>query len=135
MEVTSLGCNAVPNETTRQTPGPISRLLTELFAEVIRLALPEVDFTHRSLVDQARLHVRRLYGMRLIAKRWQEIIDGTPTFWTFVVRTLPPHVHEATIRRSGTSPLVIVSKYELLPNGNARPASSVDDFLERLAHT
>ncbi|KAG8917358.1 hypothetical protein FRC01_002504 [Tulasnella sp. 417] len=72
--------------------------------------------------------------MRFIAKRWQEIIDGTPTFWKFVVPALPPHVHEATIRRSGTSSLAIV--YPKNPRRRITDTvPSIDDFLNRLAHT
>ncbi|KAG8901746.1 hypothetical protein FRC01_009751 [Tulasnella sp. 417] len=72
--------------------------------------------------------------MRFIAKRWQEIIDGTPTFWKFVAPALPPHVHEATIRRSGTSSLVIV--YPTNPHRRITDTGpSIYDFLNRLAHT
>ncbi|KIO26488.1 hypothetical protein M407DRAFT_24209 [Tulasnella calospora MUT 4182] len=52
--------------------------------------------------------MRTLYAIRLIAKRWQEIVDGTPAFWKFVMPTLPPHVNEAAISRSASGPLAIM---------------------------
>ncbi|KAG8910224.1 hypothetical protein FRC01_006454, partial [Tulasnella sp. 417] len=74
--------------------------------------------------------MRKLYGMRLVAKRWQEIIDGTPTFWTFVLSILPPDVNEATVLRSGNGLLAIV--YVLTPRTGGY--LSAKDFFASWAH-
>ncbi|KIO27552.1 hypothetical protein M407DRAFT_23238 [Tulasnella calospora MUT 4182] len=136
MDVSKLQRDEASNEVTRQgliaTVPPISQLPTELLAEIIRLALPPVDFMHEDLDLYAVFHVQMLYAMRLIAKQWQEIIDGTPTFWIFVVSTLPPYVNEATIRRSGSGPLAIL--YAMKPRFSGYSAS-LHNFLEPLAHT
>ncbi|KIO25114.1 hypothetical protein M407DRAFT_25547 [Tulasnella calospora MUT 4182] len=69
--------------------------------------------------------------MRLVGKRWQEIIDGTPTLWTSVLLAyVPPHANEMTILRSNNRPLSVV--YEPGPQGKQPP---VKDFLATIAHT
>ncbi|KIO27553.1 hypothetical protein M407DRAFT_23239 [Tulasnella calospora MUT 4182] len=139
MQISNLQCDELSNEVTRQDPNatvpPISQLPTELLAEIICLALPSVDFMPRDPDVSAHAHVKTLYAMRLIAKQWQEIIEGNPVFWTFVVSTLPPHVNETTIRRSGAGSLAII--YAPEPRNNVHPNTkqSLDDFLEPLAHT
>ncbi|KAG8897857.1 hypothetical protein FRC01_011138, partial [Tulasnella sp. 417] len=74
-----------------------------------------------------------LYTLRSVAKRWQNIIDGTPTFWTYVQSTLPPHVNEATIIRSGNGPLTVVYPYTTAPK--AYDPVSPEQFLLSFAHT
>ncbi|KIO15654.1 hypothetical protein M407DRAFT_34385 [Tulasnella calospora MUT 4182] len=138
METSNLRCDAVEsNEVTRQDSNAtvlhISQLPTELLAEMIRLALPSVDIMLPHMDVCVFVHVRGLYTMRLIAKQWQEIIDGTPTFWTYVLSTLPPHVNKATISRSGTCPLTIISAAMTSDNVDNHP--STDNFLGSLAHT
>ncbi|KIO27887.1 hypothetical protein M407DRAFT_22939 [Tulasnella calospora MUT 4182] len=133
MEIGILRRDATRNEVNRQGPNdtihPISQLPTELLAEIIRLALPSVEFDAMCADDRAGFHVKELYAMRLVAKQWQKIIDGTPKFWTFVVSNLPPHVNETTIRRSGAGPLVIVyDRY-------SQSVPPFEDFFEPLADT
>lgn len=136
---TTIQCDAASNEVTSQAPTitvpRISKLPTELLVEIIRLELPPVDFMHPNLDFCAFLHVQRLYTIRSVAKRWQEIIDGTPPFWTFVVSTLPYHVNESTIRRSGTGPLAIVYAHERVFDTYSDAWPSLEDFLDPLDHT
>lgn len=136
---TTIQCDAASHEITSHAPTItvpcISTLPTELLVEIIRLALPPVEFMLPELEFCAFLHVQRLYTMRSVAKRWQEIIDEIPLFWTFVVSTLPSHVNEATIRRSGTGPLAIVHARERVFDTYSDAWPSLEDFLDPLAYT
>ncbi|KAG8906032.1 hypothetical protein FRC00_012876, partial [Tulasnella sp. 408] len=108
-------------------------LPNELLAELFRLALPSIDFMSDLVESRVLSFVRILYQMRLVAKRWQEIIDFTPTFWTFLLSNLPPHVKEATITRSKNSRLSLVHASTILKNGDNH--LSAGEFLGSLAHT
>ncbi|KAG8916502.1 hypothetical protein FRC00_000057, partial [Tulasnella sp. 408] len=77
--------------------------------------------------------MRTLSTIRLVAKRWQQIVDGTPVFWKFIISTLPPHVNEATVTRSRNGPLTIIYSYGPMYTGGPRPYA--EDFLRSLAHT
>ncbi|KIO26490.1 hypothetical protein M407DRAFT_24211 [Tulasnella calospora MUT 4182] len=106
----------------------MSQLPTELVVKIFEFALPSADLTLYGVS-----YVRTLYAIRLIAKRWQEIVDGTPTFWKFVISILPPHVNEATLSRSGNSPLTVIYSTERSDIGHDHP--SAQDFVDSLAHT
>lgn len=77
--------------------------------------------------------MRMLYIVRQVAKQWQEVIDGTPSFWTIILSTLPLHVNNTTIMRSENLPLLVVYEYVTAPNENHHP--SPEQFLETVAHT
>ncbi|KAG8913900.1 hypothetical protein FRC01_004331 [Tulasnella sp. 417] len=137
METGSSGCD-VPSSGGKgrdlQYPShcpPLLHLPTELLAEIFRSTLPSIDLMSDQV--EARLHsyMQKLYGMRLVAKRWQGIIDGTPTFWTFVLSILPPHVNEATMLRSGNGLLAIVYALDAYTKGQP----SAKDFFKSWAHT
>ncbi|KAG8910913.1 hypothetical protein FRC01_006051, partial [Tulasnella sp. 417] len=106
------------------------QLPTELFAEIFHSTLPSTDLMLDQVDTRLRSYMRKLYGMRLVAKRWQEIIDGTPTFWTFVHSDLPPDVNEATALRSQNGLLAIV--YALTEYRT--PHISAKDFFNSWAH-
>ncbi|KAG8909045.1 hypothetical protein FRC01_007188 [Tulasnella sp. 417] len=137
METSSSGCDVPSSEGTGrdlQHPSlcpPLLHLPTELLAEIFQSTLPSVDLMLDQVEARLLSYMRKLYGMRLVGKRWQEIIDGTPTFWTFVLSILPQHVNEATILRSGNGLLVIV--YAL--NGYTKGQPSAKDFFKSWAHT
>ncbi|KIO26483.1 hypothetical protein M407DRAFT_24204 [Tulasnella calospora MUT 4182] len=111
----------------------ISQLPTELVVKIFQFALPSPEFTLNEVKSQIISYMRTLYTIRLIAKRWQEIVDGTPTFWKFVMSSLPPHVNEATLSRSGDGPLFVIYAPPIFINGDHHPTPQ--DFVESLAHT
>ncbi|KIO25115.1 hypothetical protein M407DRAFT_25548 [Tulasnella calospora MUT 4182] len=121
---------------SRQTfpQSSISRLPPELLVAILKFELQSNYFMAESTIPTTdfylRLYMRRLYTMRLVGKRWQEIIDGTPTFWIFVLASLPPHVNDTTILRSKTRPFSVV--YAPGTEGKQPP---VKDFLAMIAHT
>lgn len=110
----------------------ISHLPTELLVTIIHSALQSTH-TFEIVESCLRIYMRRLYTMRRVAKRWQEIIEGTPTFWTFVLATLPPHVNEMTILRSGTCSLSFV--YAPTTFGTMGKQPPLQDFLATVVHT
>ncbi|KAG8898998.1 hypothetical protein FRC01_010704, partial [Tulasnella sp. 417] len=137
MKTGSLLCNAISNETAKEEQNaivpPIAQLPVELLTQIFYSALPPVTFRDDLIDAGTFLYVRRLYAIRLISKQWQEIIDGIPTFWTFVISTLPPHVIGATMKRSQNGPLVIVYPYRALNNRHDRVSARY--FLDSVAHT
>ncbi|KIO16010.1 hypothetical protein M407DRAFT_34356 [Tulasnella calospora MUT 4182] len=137
METSSSHWDPARNGATSQDPNsgvpPILQLPTEILAEIFRLVLPSVDFFPYVVEVESLAYVRMLYGMRLIGKRWQEIIDGTPTFWTFVLSALPPHINKATINCSDTGPLTIIYATRDFANGYNHP--SAKDFLDAMEET
>ncbi|KIO26485.1 hypothetical protein M407DRAFT_24206 [Tulasnella calospora MUT 4182] len=107
----------------------ISQLPTELLIIIFQFALPPVDLALMRIEDQIVSYTRMLYTIRRIAKPWQEIVDGTPTFWKFVTSTLPYRINEATISRSGSGPLTVVCAFRVF--GKRDP----QEFVDSLAHT
>ncbi|KAG9050601.1 hypothetical protein FS837_004126 [Tulasnella sp. UAMH 9824] len=111
MEMNLIRNDAPVYQTTtpwRNSPLPsISHLPTELLAVIFQLSLTEIDFKSRYASPSLREHVKELYIMRSVTKRWQAIIEGTPSFWTTIAFELPSHVNEASILCSSNLPLFI----------------------------
>ncbi|KAG8910811.1 hypothetical protein FRC01_006114, partial [Tulasnella sp. 417] len=118
---------------TESTRPPISRLPTELLISTLHLTLPKIDLEPTYEMDPSRLYMQMLYNIRQVAKQWQQVIDGTPSFWTIIVSTMPLHVNNAAIMRSGSLPLIIVYKYADQPNEEGLP--SPEEFLQTILHT
>ncbi|KIO24159.1 hypothetical protein M407DRAFT_26433 [Tulasnella calospora MUT 4182] len=89
----------------------MSRLPVKLLVAILHLALPRMGLIARGAYYHSRFYMRILYFMRAVSKRWQDIIDGTPSFWT----TLPAHVNDASILRSSPLPLCIVYHHTSKP--------------------
>ncbi|KAG8910914.1 hypothetical protein FRC01_006052 [Tulasnella sp. 417] len=135
MEISSSGCEAQSDGGTQAGRGvwsttPSPQLPTELLAEIFRSSLPSAELTLNRVEARLLSYMRKLYKMRLVAKRWQEIIDGTPTFWTFVLSILPPDVNETTILRSRNGFLAIVYAFAPREGGYL----SAKDFFKSCAH-
>ncbi|KAG8918283.1 hypothetical protein FRC01_001949, partial [Tulasnella sp. 417] len=81
----------------------------------------------------SRLYMRALYTIREVSRHWQDVVDGTPSFWTVVLSTLPPHVNNATMVRSAALPLTVVYEYPGEWNMRRHPASWM--FYRTIAHT
>ncbi|KAG8918282.1 hypothetical protein FRC01_001948 [Tulasnella sp. 417] len=111
----------------------IAQLPTELFTSVLHLALPCVDLTSCQEAYTSRLYMRALYIIRRASRHWQDVVDGTLSFWTVVLSTLPPHVNNATILRSATLPLTVVYEYSSERNIHGHPSSRA--FYRSIAHT
>ncbi|KAG9050602.1 hypothetical protein FS837_004127 [Tulasnella sp. UAMH 9824] len=124
-QVTTPGCNT--------TFASISQLLIELLANIFQLSLHEVDFKSKSISSTSRSNVKRLYCIRAVTKRWKGIIEGTPSFWTTVVSSLPLYVNEASILLSSNLPLSVIS-YRPEP-GNPVVHPSDAKFLKLIEHT
>ncbi|KAG8915131.1 hypothetical protein FRC00_007561 [Tulasnella sp. 408] len=141
MEAGYSSCNAALNGAAslgspagHNTPrGFLFQLPTELVIKIFQFALPSADSMLNEVEAQIISYMRTLSTIRLIAKRWQQIVDDIPLFWKFIISTLPPHVNEATIIRSKNGPLrIIYSCGPMYPGG---PEPSAEDFLGSLAHT
>lgn len=63
-----------------------------------------------------------LYIIRSVTKQWQDIIEGTPCFWTIILSTLPHHVIETSIRRSANLPLYVIY-WDLGFTGDKHPSA------------
>lgn len=112
---------------------PISQLPAELLVSVLHPALPLVEFTATEGAYTMQKYMRMVFTIRRVAKRWQEVVDGTPSFWTFVLSTLPPHVNNATITRSANLPLAII--YDSPGEQSMRHHPSSEEFLETITQT
>ncbi|KAG8915129.1 hypothetical protein FRC00_007559, partial [Tulasnella sp. 408] len=110
----------------------IFQLPIELVTRIFQFTLPSVDMLEY-WGPQLLSYIRTLYTIRFIAKRSQEIVDGTPAFWKYVVSTRPPHVNETTIARSKNGPLTVIYSFGVMHDGSPQP--SAEDFLSSLAHT
>ncbi|KAG8891552.1 hypothetical protein FRC01_014639, partial [Tulasnella sp. 417] len=71
--------------------------------------------------------------MRSVTKLWQSIIEGTPSFWTTIVSTLPSYVNEASIIRSANLPISIIYYHPGYANPAHRPTEA--EFLELVQHS
>ncbi|KIO25121.1 hypothetical protein M407DRAFT_25554 [Tulasnella calospora MUT 4182] len=111
----------------------ISQLPTETLTSIIHWALPYAGFTSIDEADTPRVYMRKLYILRQVSKRWHGVIDGTPSFWTVLHSTLPPHVNNATIVRSASCPLAVVYKVPWDPDIHYHP--SPEGFLRTIDHT
>lgn len=133
MEAGGAHPDGIPKSCRSLPPSPISQLPTELFVAILRLKLLSTDPMAENTEYYVSFYIRRLYSMRLVAKRWQEIIDGTAAFWTFILSTLPPDVSNMTIIRSNNGPLSLIYSSQVSGNGTKR--LSPKDFLAAVAHT
>lgn len=137
METNTVRNDATPDQVTvlssDNTLPPISQLLTELLVAVLQFALPQADFTSQSASFHTRICMKMLYIMRSVAKRWQDIIEGTPSFWTTILSTLPSHVNEASIRHSADLSLSVIYQYP--GSANAAKYPSAPEFLDTIVHT
>ncbi|KAG9042450.1 hypothetical protein FS837_010843 [Tulasnella sp. UAMH 9824] len=116
-----------------QTASPlISQLPPELLAEILQLALPSITLT--VTLDEVRLffYMRMLYTMRRVAKGWQDIIDGTPTFWEFVLDSLPTHVNDMTVLRSSNNPLYVMHAHSKYATAKIYPSPAA--FFQAFTH-
>lgn len=111
----------------------ISKLPTELLNSILHLTLPHVEFTSWDEASTSRQYMQALYTTRSVSKQWQEVLDGTPSFWTVVLSTLPQHVNNATMIRSANLPLSVVYEYPGEWNTHGHPSS--ERFLRTIAHT
>ncbi|KIO24157.1 hypothetical protein M407DRAFT_26431 [Tulasnella calospora MUT 4182] len=111
----------------------ISQLPTELLTGIIQLSLPEIDFKLHSASFRLRSHMKRLYIMRSVTKRWQAIIEGTPSFWITIASALPSDVNEASVLRSSNLPLSII--YRDPRPGLSNDHLSATEFLKLVQHT
>ncbi|KIO25117.1 hypothetical protein M407DRAFT_25550 [Tulasnella calospora MUT 4182] len=112
---------------------PISQLPTELLVFIFQSTLVRVDFMSNNQPTEALRRTQMIYTMRQVSKRWQGLIDGTPSFWIFILSTLPPHVINATLNRSANLPLSIIYDDPMQPNIHGYP--SPEEFLRTIAHT
>ncbi|KAG9039166.1 hypothetical protein FS837_001033 [Tulasnella sp. UAMH 9824] len=119
--------------TLYQQNSPISKLPTETLTSIIHWALPCVSFTSIDEAISSRTYMRKLYTLRQVSTRWQNVIDGTPAFWPVILSNLPHHVNNATIFRSASRSLAIV--YEIPEEPNLRNDPSPEEFLDTVAHT
>lgn len=111
----------------------ISQLPIELLISILQLSLPHVEFPSNAETTTSHLYMRMLYSIRLVSKQWQEIVDGTPNFWTVILSTFPSHVNAATIHRSAELPLAIVYEAPMEPNDDDHPSSEA--FLQTIKET
>lgn len=135
METSHTRYNEARDEPTtgNQTASPlISQLPPELLAEILQLALPSIKLTVSLDKTSLFYHMQRLYTMRLVAKSWQEIIDGTPRFWKFVLDSLPPHVNDMTALRSSNNPLWVVHAHSKWATAKIYPSPAA--FLQAFDH-
>ncbi|KAG8914941.1 hypothetical protein FRC01_003858 [Tulasnella sp. 417] len=111
----------------------ISQLPTELFTGILQLSLPEFDIELHSAPYSSHFRVKRCYILRSVTKRWQTIIEGTPSFWTTVVSTLPSYVNETSIIRSANLPISIIYYHP----GYTNPAHLLTEveFLKIIQHS
>ncbi|KAG8910812.1 hypothetical protein FRC01_006115 [Tulasnella sp. 417] len=107
------------------------QLPTEILTYIIHWALPSVKITPAHAVTTSDAYMRLLYALRQVSKRWQDLVDGTPSFWTVILSTLPFHANNATIFRSASGPLTIVFEDSEEPNTSDRGSA----FLGMIAHT
>lgn len=105
----------------------MSRLPNELLIAILNFALSQYDYYH------SHFNMKTLYIMRAVSKRWQEIVDGTPSFWTTILSTLPAHVIEVAILRSSPLPLSVVYRLPWYPITSK--LLSAKTFLDIIAHT
>lgn len=123
-QVASLGRNS--------SPPSISQLPFEMLVWIFRLALPDVRCLSRYKVILPRSYMRMLDIMRFVTRHWRAVIDETPSFWTTVVCTFPPHVNKSSILRSLDLPLFVICEYPELPQ---EVSPSAEEFLEAVAYT
>lgn len=119
--------------TCNQQKSPISHLPTETLISIIHWGLPRVDFTYIFGAISSHRYMRRLYALRQVSKRWQNVIDGTPAFWPVIFSKLPHHVNNATIARSASRSLAVV--YEIPEEPNVHNHPSPEEFLNTIVHT
>lgn len=112
---------------------PISQLPTELLIAILRLVLPRMNSVLRDVFYRSHIYMVRLYTIRSVTKRWRRLIDGTPSFWTIIISTLPPHLNGTSIRRSNDLPLSVV--YDRPMSASATTPQSAREFLKSIAHT
>ncbi|KAG8908063.1 hypothetical protein FRC01_007506, partial [Tulasnella sp. 417] len=111
---------------------PISQLPTELLIAILQLSLPEIHLRSRYAALNLGFRMKRLYTMRAVTKRWQQVIDGTPSFWTIIVSTLPLHVNEKSILRSSDLPLSLIYDDTRLVGPPNHPS---DTFFKLVQHS
>ncbi|KAG8918280.1 hypothetical protein FRC01_001946 [Tulasnella sp. 417] len=111
----------------------ISQLPTELLAEILHSTLHLAKPNYGTVDIGICSYMQRLYTLRRVAKHWQEVIEGTPTFWTFVLSALPPHVNAMAILRSKNHTLSVV--YAPTMFGRRLDRLTPKDFLATVAHT
>ncbi|KAG8910382.1 hypothetical protein FRC01_006366, partial [Tulasnella sp. 417] len=111
----------------------ISRLPTELLLGIFRLALPEIRFSTRYVEIWARSYMKTLCRMHSVTKRWQVVIEGTPSFWTLLSSTFPSHVNKTNILRSSELPLMVL--YQGSEIGDETEYLSAAEFLKHIAST
>lgn len=86
-----------------RNPTPNYHLPVELFTFILQLLFPDTDDSYRSKKAMAEL-----YGLRLVSKSWKELVENTPTLWTYVTATdYPIPVIRDCLRRSKNYPLRI----------------------------
>ncbi|KAG8913590.1 hypothetical protein FRC00_002064, partial [Tulasnella sp. 408] len=66
----------------------MSRLPDELLIAILNFSLSQYDYYH------SHFDMETLYIVCAVSKQWQDIVDGTPSFWTTILSTLPAHAIE-----------------------------------------
>ncbi|KAG8910294.1 hypothetical protein FRC01_006409, partial [Tulasnella sp. 417] len=115
----------------------ISQLPTELLLGILWLALPEIRFSTRYVEILARSYMRTICRMRSVTKRWQVVIEGTPSFWTLLSNTFPSHVNKTNILRSSELPLMVLYQGSKIVDEGEYPTEylSAAKFLRHIAST
>ncbi|KAG9019730.1 hypothetical protein FRB90_011001 [Tulasnella sp. 427] len=91
------------------------RLPTEIFlyliTEVLTAGIVERPRSHHDT------HLGRLVNYYIVCKRWKEIIETTPSFWTTINLLDPPALSALAVTRSANLPLTVIA----LPGGTSLP--------------
>ncbi|KAG8956317.1 hypothetical protein FRC04_004397 [Tulasnella sp. 424] len=86
-----------------RNPTPNYQLPVELGTFILQLLFPDTEDSRRSKKDMAEL-----YSLRLVSKSWKELVENTPTLWTYIKATdYPIPVIRDCLRRSKNYPLRI----------------------------
>ncbi|KAG9043975.1 hypothetical protein FS837_008931 [Tulasnella sp. UAMH 9824] len=84
---------------------PLHQLPIEIFIRIISDALAPL----RTLGRSRSTCLSRLVRFSPVCKRWKDVIEGTPSFWTIIDILDPPAIISAAISRSESRPLNIIA--------------------------
>lgn len=94
------------------------RLPNEILTRIISLDLD----THISVPGYGRWHfggqydafyVRQLFSLSSVCKRFRNIIEHTPAFWTYISSSIPERLVESFLRRSQNADIHVCFEIEL----------------------
>ncbi|KAG9041321.1 hypothetical protein FS837_012420, partial [Tulasnella sp. UAMH 9824] len=101
----------------------------ELLIIILQASLPILN-PHSLLEYEMEMYLKNLSLLRLVSRRWRDLVDDTPSLWPVLCSTIPRMVNQTSITRSGEAPVIVYFGSSHITFGRGHSDEHPDGFTE-----